>query len=134
MKLWCRKTSQPFLSAFGASQSSPQLQMDDDGYSPQSILTSKCKQIVRVHKHKGWGQNKRAEDWFSLIETAEKIPGNSRDTCQHRYSTLRENTMMHRHKQLLSRSLLLLHLGSLSVTLCDRVYEGNCVTPVTHYK
>lgn len=74
--------------------------MDDDGYSPQSILTSKCKQIVRVHKHKGWGQNKRAEDWFSLIETAEKIPGNSRDTCQHRYSTLRENTMMRRHKQL----------------------------------
>lgn len=73
---------------------------DDDGYSPQSILTSKCKQIVKVHKHKGWGQNKRAEGCFSLIETAGKIPGNSRDTCPHRYSTLRGNTIMHTHKQL----------------------------------
>ena len=37
MKLWCRKTSQPFLSACGSSQSSPQLQTDDDGCCPQSI-------------------------------------------------------------------------------------------------
>lgn len=37
MKLWCRKTSQPFLSACGSSQSSPQLQADDDECCPQSI-------------------------------------------------------------------------------------------------
>lgn len=125
MKLWCRQTSQPFLSAFGSSQSSPQLQTDNDGCCPQSILTSKCKQIVK-------GQNKRAEDHFSLIETAEKIPGNSGDTCQHHYSRPRENALMHTHTRTtsnLSQEAILCYPWTPCLSLCGTGYMKVTVSP-----
>ncbi len=48
-----------------------------------------------------------------------------------------KNTLVHTHTNNLksvSRSHLLLPLDLLSVTVWYRVYKGNCVTTVTHYK
>lgn len=133
MKLWCSKTS-PFCLPLALPPSSPQLQTENEWCRAPSIFTSKCKQIVKGPKHKGWGQDKEAEDLFSLIQTEEEIPKAMQvHAHEHHYSQPIEKTHTNNLKSN-SGSHLPLPMATLYRIIWHRVYEGNCVTTVTHYK